>query len=347
MIIIKIIIQYSNMTVISGIRIDNIYYVENKVKSIIEKYTKEFSEKLNIIICISNPCQYTSRIILCKEFCQRIFREETNVNLFIVELAYNNDPFRVTNKDDRYHLQIRTNTPALWHKENLLNIGIQKLFPKDWTNVAWVDADIEFDNPHWASDTITLLKEYDIVQLFGHAVDMDANKNAMNIFPSFGYQYTHSRPYAKGGDPKNQWHPGFAYACSRKAYEQMGGLFQYGILGSGDHHMALSWIDKASMSFHNNVSDGYKRSIYRYKDKCKGLTLGYTPGVIRHHFHGSKKNRRYNERWEILVKHKYDPFTMVTTNDDGLLVPTTECPQGLLDDILIYFKQRNEDERLH
>jgi hypothetical protein len=331
------------MTLISGVCIDNIHYAENKVKSVIQRHHST-REKLNVVICVSNPCQYASRFILCKEFCQRIEREETHVNLFVVELAHNQDAFRVTVPTNKTHLQIRTDAPALWHKENLLNLGVQKLLPKKWKNMAWIDADIEFDNPHWVQDTLAVLKEYDIVQLFGHAVDMDASQNAMNIFPSFGYQYSHARPYSKGGDPKNQWHPGFGYACTRKAYEQMGGLFQYGILGSGDHHMALSWINKGSMSFHNNVSPGYKKSILDYQERCKGLTIGYTPGVIRHHFHGDKKFRKYNERWEILVEHQYDPFTMVTTKD-GLLIPTRECPQELLNDIYDYFAQRNEDQR--
>jgi hypothetical protein len=75
-----------------------------------------------------------------------------------------------------------------------------------------------------------------------------------------------------------------------------------------------------------------------------GLKLGYVPGVIRHYFHGSKKNRKYMERWQILVENQYNPNIHVTTNDFGLLIPTEECPQKLLDDIMQYFSERNEDE---
>jgi hypothetical protein len=71
--------------------------------------------------------------------------------------------------------------------------------------------------------------------------------------------------------------------------------------------------------------------------------VGYVPGVIRHYFHGSKQNRKYMERWQILVKHQYDPYKH-TTYDHGLLIPSKECPPELLKDILQYFRERNEDE---
>jgi len=76
----------------------------------------------------------------------------------------------------------------------------------------------------------------------------------------------------------------------------------------------------------------------------KTLRLGYVPGVIRHHFHGSKKNRKYHERWQILVNHNFDPIKHIKKSENGLLIPTEECPKQLLDDIMMYFKERNEDE---
>ena len=88
----------------------------------------------------------------------------------------------------------------------------------------------------------------------------------------------------------------------------------------------------------------YIASVLAYQEKAKTLRLGYTPGVIRHHFHGSKKNRKYTERWQILVKWDYSPFKHIMKNDDGLLIPTECCPVGLLDDIVDYGNERNEDE---
>ena len=81
-----------------------------------------------------------------------------------------------------------------------------------------------------------------------------------------------------------------------------------------------------------------------YQKLASKLRLGYTPGVIRHYYHGSKINRKYTERWKILVDNAYMPSIHVTKNKDGLLIPTKSCPKQLLDDILIYFQERNEDE---
>ena len=61
-----------------------------------------------------------------------------------------------------------------------------------------------------------------------------------------------------------------------------------------------------------------------------------TPGIY--------PNRKYTERWQILVKHSYNPLTHITKDENGLLIPTKECPAELLEDIMNYFKERNEDE---
>ena len=329
------------MTVINNIEIDNIVYNKNIIKEAIAN-NDPIEQKLNMIIVISNPCLYATRYILTREFINRIERDEPNVNLFVVELAYKNQKFYCTDKKNKNHLQITTETP-LWHKENMINIGVEKLLPKDWKAFAWVDADVEFESPTWAMDTLKVLNGCkDIVQLFSHCVDMDNNGLTMNIFNSFGYQYTKGNNYCSKG--LNYWHPGFAYACTRKAYERIGGLFDRAILGSGDHIMILSLISSGLKAINEQSTDAYKKLILEFQTKMKTLRLGYVPGVIRHHFHGSKKNRKYHERWQILVNHNFDPIEHIKKSENGLLVPTEECPKQLLDDIMMYFKERNEDE---
>jgi hypothetical protein len=281
--------------------------------------------------------------VLNVQRCKR-FEYETNVKLYVVELAYGKQKFYVTEKNNSSHLQIQTNEPALWHKENMINMGVQKLLPKTWKAFAWIDADIEFENANWALDTLKVLNGCrDIVQLFSHAVDMDKHDNAMNIFSSFGFQFTKNRTYGLVG-ANNLWHPGFAWAITRKAYDRIGGLYDSSILGSGDNNIALSLIGKSMKSINNKASNGYKQSVLDYEKNMIGLRLGYIPGIIRHYFHGSKANRKYAERWQILVDHLYDPNEHVIKNKEGLLIPTSKCPKKLLEDIMRYFAERNEDE---
>jgi hypothetical protein len=330
------------MTVINGIEIDFIEYEPNIIKEAIRN-NEPIEPKLHVIAVISNPCLFAKRYILMKEFIHRIQQEETNVELYIVELAYGSQDFIITEKTNRKHLQLRTECP-IWHKENMVNLGVQKLLPKNWRAFAWIDADIEFENVSWALDTLKVLNGCkDVVQIFSHAVDMSSDKKTMSVFNSAGYQRTKSLPISYTFP--NLWHPGFAWAMTRKAYERLDGLYEKAILGSGDNIMMLSFMGLSIRGVNERSSDGYKQSILAFQEKARLLRFGYIPGVIRHYFHGIKKNRKYHERWEILVKHEYDPLIHIKKNKAGLIVPTEQFPELLKSDILEYFQQRNEDEQ--
>ena len=328
------------MTVINNIEIDNIHLERNEIKEAILN-NHPIEEKLNVIIVVSNPCTYAKRYLLANQFKKRMEFEE-NVNLYVVELTYGNQKYYVTDNNNKNHLRLNCEVP-LWHKENMINIGIKRLLPKNWKAVAWIDADVEFESVTWALDTLKILNGCkDIVQLYSHSLDMNKHKLTMSVFNSFGYQYTKKNQYTSKG--LNYWHPGFAWACTRKAYEKMEGLYDKSILGSGDNNMALSLISRGVQSININTTDNYKDSILQFQNRVKNLRIGYVPGVIRHHFHGEKKNRKYSERWMILVNHKYDPYNHIEVNNDGLIVPTETFPEQLKNDILKYFKERNEDE---
>ena len=324
---------------------DNINYRDNAAKYAILN-NNPVDNNLHVISVISNPCNYKRRYALANEYIKRM-EDEPNVILYIVELAFGDQKFYVTQKNNPRHLQLRTYTAPLWHKENMINIGIKKLLPADWKAMAWVDADIEFENPYWALDTLKILNgAKDVIQLFSHAVDMNAAGLAMNVFSGFGYQYSKRLPYQKGGKAMNQYHPGYGWAITRRLFDRIGSIYEDSILGSGDHNMALAFIGDGIRSLHADVDADYKQSIYDFQQKCRGVRLGYTPGVIRHYFHGSKAKRFYIERWQVLIKHRYSPQKHTEKNKDGLLIPSDNCPHKLIQDIYDYFDSRDEDEGL-
>jgi hypothetical protein len=331
------------MTIINNIEIDNIVYAVNPVKSALIN-NDPIEDRLHVIIVVSNPSNFATRYILAREFIKRIEQEESKVDLYIVELAYQGQQYHVTDKCNAKHLQLKGVYP-LWHKENMINIAVRRLLPPTWKAMAWIDADIEFENPTWATDTLKLLNgQYDVVQLFSHACDMDQEGFSMNVFNSLGYcAVKHGVKGIRHTGP-NYPHPGFAWAMTRKAYDKVGGLYEVAILGSGDHIMAKCILNDGLKSIVPESHPDYIASVLEFQEKAKTLRLGYVPGVIRHHFHGSKKNRKYTERWQILVKWDYSPKNHITVNDDGLLIPTKGCPEGLLNDILSYGRERNEDE---
>ena len=333
------------MTVINNIEIDTIEYKSNPIKEAILN-NDPIEPKLHVIIVVSNPCLYARRYILAREFMKRMECDETNILLYVVEFAYGNQKFIITDSKNKRHLQIRIDTP-IWHKENMINCGVRALLPSTWKAFAWIDADIEFESTTWALDTLKILNgSKDIVQLFSHALDMDKHKKPMTVFSSFTYQYCNEKKY--GGKGLEYWHPGYAWACTRKAYEKMGGLYEYGILGSSDNIMALSLIGNGLKAIDKNSTDGYKQTVEEFQTKVKYFRMGYIPGVIKHHFHGSKKNRKYTERWQILVNHMYDPLTHLdiekTISICNVLKPSSSCSKELISDIYHYFAERNEDE---
>jgi hypothetical protein len=329
------------MTIINGIEIDNIDYKLNDIKYAIAN-NNPIENKLNVIIVISNPCQFAKRYILCREFIKRIEEEEENVNLYIVEMIYPNQKFIITNSKNKNHLQLKTTIP-IWHKENMINLGVKHLLPTNYKAFAWIDADIEFENSSWALDTLKILNGCkDVVQLFSHAVDMDKDKNTINIFNGFGYCFSKQKMYTTKG--KDYWHPGYAWAITRKAYEKIGGIYELGILGSGDNIMALSLINKVENVLNYNYHEDYKNSILEFQGNIKKLRLGYVPGVIRHHYHGSKLNRKYTERWQILINHQYSPNNYLTYDSKGVLITNENFSKEFKEDILNYFKERKEDD---
>jgi hypothetical protein len=274
-----------------------------------------------------------------REFIYRMQQEE-NIQLYIVEIVYPGQKYIITDSSNKNHLQLSADT-ALWHKENMVNLGVKKLLPNKWKAFAWIDADIEFENPNWAHDCLRVLNgKYDIVQLWSHCTDLDNYGNTMNVFSSAGYQHAQGKKYKNKGF--DYWHPGFAWAMTRKGYEKINGLYDKAILGSGDNIILFSLMGMGVKAIHHESTDSYKQSILDYQSKINHLRFGYIPGVIKHYYHGSKKNRKYSERWKILVNHSYSP-SMIRYKD-GIIVPTEQFPEKLKYDILHYFKERNEDE---
>ena len=329
------------MTVINGIEIDDINFKVNELKLALNN-NNPIEDKLNVIIVISNPCLYARRYQLFNKIVNKL-NEDNFIRLYVVELAYKNQKFIVTKSNDKHHLQIRTNTP-LWHKENMINIAVKKLLPNNYKAFAWIDADIEFESNTWALDTLKILNGYkDVVQLFSHAVDMDHDESTLNIFSSFGYSFAKHKKF-KPGKINDYWHPGFAWAITRKAYEKIGGLYEKGILGSGDNIMAYAFINKCIYYNNNKYSDDYNNSMLEFQEQSKHLRLGYVPGVIRHFYHGKKKNRYYHERTEILAKYQFSPTNDIAHDSNGIIIPTDNFSQEFKDDIMNYFIERKEDE---
>jgi hypothetical protein len=291
---------------------------------------------LYVIAVISNPARFARRYQLFNEFCDRM-KNEKQVKLITVELQQGCRPF-ITNSQ----IKLKTNH-ELWYKENLINIAVNHL-PEDWKYMAWVDSDIEFQNKNWASETIDQLQTYKIVQLFSHCIDLGIKCETLQVHTGFAYQYVNGEEW-KPPNYGGTWHPGYAWAMTRDAYDSLGGLMDFPILGSGDHHMALAFIGLGNRYINSKLNDNYKLLCKIFQERCEKFikrNIGFIHGTITHYFHGNKADRRYQDRWKILINNDYDPLRDIIKNSQGLW-QLEGSKIKLRDEIILYFRQRNED----
>lgn len=311
--------------------------------------SKREPDVLHVVAVVFNPGKFERRYQLYKEFAQHMAQFE-RINLHTVELSNGDEDYRVTDHASRGHHQLRCDMP-LWYKENLINIGVKTLLPDDWKYVAWIDADLIFDNPDWVEDTIDALKhDYDIIQPFESAVDLGKRDQPISIWKSFGHYNAECsvEPYDTIYDnPPDSPHPskvtpGFAWACTRKAWDQLGGLLEACIVGSGDYHMAMALLGKVEETFHSKDLVGYNRHLKDWQDRAKGLKLGYISGTVYHRWHGDRKNRQYIERRKIIEDVGFDPARDLVKFENGL-IGLANAAVDMVERFLNYFKKRKED----
>ncbi len=299
-------------------------------------------DKLHVVTAISNPWRYRSRYELYHHFERRV--QDAGALLWTVETAFGRRPFEVAHYGHHRHIQLRTRH-ELWHKENMINLAIQHL-PQNWKYVAWVDADVDFTRNDWVHETLNLLQHYDAIQMFSQAVDLSPCEEPFQTHKGFVFSYLKG---LLGNKDYSNWHPGFAWAIRREAFDALGGLIDFAVLGSADRHMANAFIGQADRTIHKNLSENYREQVLLWQERATKYVqrnIGFMPGTILHHWHGKKKDRRYNSRWQILIKNQFTPKLDLKPDWQGLW-QLTDRSHELRDDIRRYFASRNEDSIDH
>ena len=303
---------------------------------------------LHVIAVISNPQRYETRYDLYNKFAKHV--EDSGAKLWTVETAFGDRPHEITASDHSQHIQLRTST-ELWHKENMINIGISRL-PANWEYVAWIDADVTFARPDWALETLHQLQHYKVVQMFSDCMDLSPDyrivpDRAGEHLPGMMHQYIHTGGWSATLDAykAHSGHSGYAWAARREAIDEVGGLIDWSVCGANDHHMARGLVGNILESVHGGSSPAFKKSLQVWGDRCRQHirgNVGYVPGLLLHHWHGSKKYRRYIDRWKILNNSQFDPNIDIKKDSQGLY-QLTGNKLRLRDDLMTYFRQRNED----
>lgn len=151
--------------------------------------------------------------------------------------------------------------------------------------------------------------------------------------------------WKRDGGPHEYPHTGYAWAATRRSIEALGGLFEVAAMGAGDYHMALALIGYADRSIPGKVNPSYRKHLMEWQERALrdiNFNLGYIPGTIEHSWHGRKADRRYIDRWQIILEHDFDPDTDIMKNSHGVIELTCRKPK-LRHDLDVYLRQRQED----
>ena len=295
--------------------------------------------RLHVITVYANPIRYHSRPRLHE--ANQAHQAAAGVTRWVVEATFGDRPARVADPGNPHHIVLRCDS-EVWLKEAMINAAAARI-PADAKYLMWMDGDIEFLRPDWASETIEALQHYRVVQPFSHAVDLGPDNEVIENHHGFAFEYE------RGTRPDQRYarfmHPGFAWAFRRKAWDDVGGMIDKAICGAGDHHMATALIGLGELSVHGGAHPNYLKMVtdwQRLAETRIQRDIGHVPGTILHHFHGWKADRRYQSRWSIVVDNQYDPETDLVRDSQGMLHLNPRRTR-LRDDLRRYFRQRMED----
>lgn len=298
---------------------------------------------LHVVRVISNPARYHSRYRLAREQ-EQFLKTCPGIKLYTVEAAFGDRCHELIHKTDEFNLKVHVKS-EIWIKENMINLGVQHLLPHDWKYMAWIDGDVIWRDHQWAIEAMHQLQHYPVIQPWTDGLDLGRFGNVLSHFKSFGSQsycqfdndLSHEMQGKKPGrivhgvspassmpegDYRRYGHTGYAWACTRFFWENVGGLMDFCILGSADHNMALAMVGNVDFSINAKMSDGFFKKCHRWQHKAVRVThkqVGATHDRLEHFFHGPKKRRYYTERWKILTHFKFDPEKDLMRDDQGIL----------------------------
>jgi hypothetical protein len=301
--------------------------------------------KLAVITTYYNPSRYKTRRINFELFKQHMI--ESDVQLLTVECTFGNDEPELPPSPDVIHLTAQS---VLWQKERLLNIAAHAL-PDDVDAVAWIDADVLFDNPNWVNDTLKALDDAPIAQLFSHCLRQtqdgqvgnmpDVSESFASVMSRFPESMELERYDIHG-------HTGYAWAMRRVIFDKVG-LYEHAISGSADHFMAHALfnnynfcVQNALMHDENQISH-LKAWGERFHAQIQG-NISYVKGQIRHLWHGNKEHRNYFHRMHQITRLGYNPWTDLQIHEGAPIEWSTELNKTeLVDYFHSYFASRKED----
>ena len=323
-------------------------------------------EGLAVVCCYFNPCGFRSRATNYLRFAQAL--ERSGVKLLTVELAIGEAQHELPEVYGEIH-RVRANA-VLWHKERLLNIGIDRLLAEGYQQIAWLDADIEFvATEDWAWFVAAALKDAPLCQVFSNLVADTGLRpvpamSALKYFELSGEALDQATRAPSRRRPLGlpMGMPGYGWAARADLLRDCK-LYDRAIVGGGDKLIFAATVlgeERARQveqfvesPFENCALCGHSTSVSEsLVEDLAGWSRQWYEGVggsasvadlaLKVMFHGSWSKRSYWLRQELLAKYSFDPDTDLSQNEDGCWEWASDKPD-LHRQVACYFQSRDED----
>lgn len=289
-------------------------------------------KKIAFISSFYNPVKFKVPVKNCYNFLKYNIGTKIPIDDFFfgqIENEVKLDIKGLMNKEN--YLKLKSDS-AIWHKERILNLLIQKFDLIDrYEYICWLDCDIIFEKPVIIPDNFEMVAfqpfKYSFRSKCPRNIDyskpfhMDGEK-----LESFGYNKT-------DGDI------GLCWAINSEYLDEIGGLFDYGIVGGGDYYFTKRILGE---EVHTGCIE-FNKSINEYVDGSflSKKEIGYLDNNIYHQFHGKISNRAYDDRIKILRKYEYDPLKHLKISKNLLYELKNK---DFEEEIKQFFIGRKEDE---
>ncbi len=306
------------------------------------------ADQLHVVTARFNPLRWSAPDRHFRDWVSHVL--DSGAKLTVAEVQYGRRDF-VCDLPHVNHVGLRCDSWS-WSKECALNEAIRRI--PEAAYIAWGDADVWHRKPGWAVEAVEHLQHYRVLQTWTKALDLGPNDELIGVHTSFCAQYmVGAKLVAEGqkfwkfdGGYQEYPHSGYFWACRRELLDWTGGLFELGGMGSADHHMALALVGRVEASMPGGTSASYKNHLLRWQSRAMAFVNGRIcalPGIIEHRFHGAKQNRGYLGRWDMFVRHGFDPDEDLKRNSFGVLEWAGNKPE-LEREWDLYLRSRREDD---
>jgi hypothetical protein len=295
---------------------------------------------------------------------------QADVPLLVVELAFGDAAHQLDEASDALRVRSRD---VLWHKERLLNLGIAELLRRGYRKIAWLDADIAFDEPeHWPWFVAAELERSTLCQVFEHARALQTNGSSVPGISAVSYLGRVGEAALQLASGPTTRHPlglplglsGYGWAARAELLREAL-LYDSAVIGGGDKMIFLAAAKRNGDHWRNTLEatvrapfqrcqycgtlprslvfeEHYKAWAQSWNHAIHGR-LSCAPVDLRTFFHGDWNRRSYLVRREILLRHAFDPAADVAPNGDGCWEWSSDKPE-LHREVRDYFAGRAEDE---